>query len=75
MARVRIEYARGGQDLTVAEQVLPQRCWTATELDAAVRLSGCFEVAARYGSVEPDIPFDLAEGAWRMVYVLRRTGQ
>ena len=75
MARVRIEYARGGQDLTVAEQVLPQRCWTATELDAAVQLSGCFEVAARYGSVEPDIPFDLAEGAWRMVYVLRRTGQ
>jgi SAM-dependent methyltransferase len=74
MARVRMEYDRPGESTAVAEQILPQRCWTATEVQAAARLSGCFEVAARYGSLEPDTPFDGAEGAWRMVCVLRRTG-
>jgi hypothetical protein len=74
MARVRMDYDRPGQPAAVAEQILPQRCWTATETEAAARLSGCFEVAARYGSVEPDTPFDQAEGSWRMVVVLRRVG-
>jgi SAM-dependent methyltransferase len=74
MARVRMEYAQAGGDAAVAEQILPQRCWTATELEAAVRLCGGFELVARYGSVEPDIAFDDTEGSWRMVCILRRTG-
>jgi hypothetical protein len=74
MARVRMEYDRPGERTAVSEEILPQRCWTATETEAAARLSGCFEVAARYGSVEPDTAFDETEGSWRMVVVLRRTG-
>lgn len=75
MARVRMEYDRPGERTAVSEEILPQRCWTATETEAAARLSGCFDVAARYGSVEPDTPFDQTEGSWRMVVVLRRTGE
>jgi SAM-dependent methyltransferase len=75
MARVRMEYAQAGGEPAVAEQVLPQRCWTATEMEAAARLSGCFDLVARYGSVEPDTAFDDTEGSWRMVCVLRRSAE
>lgn len=72
MARVRMEYDRPGRDTTVSEEILPQRCWTATETEAAVRLAGGFALAGRYGAVDADVPFDGTEGSWRMVVVLRR---
>lgn len=52
-----------------------QRRFTATEFDALVRASGCFETVERLGSLaptEPPVPFDNAPAAWRMVPVLRR---
>lgn len=50
-----------------------QRRFTANEFDALVRASGCFEVVELLGSLAPAVPFDNAEGAWRMVPVLRRS--
>jgi SAM-dependent methyltransferase len=52
-----------------------QRRFTATEFDALVRASGCFEAVERLGSLtpsEPPVPFDDSPAAWRMVPVLRR---
>lgn len=49
-----------------------QRRFTATEFDALVRASGCFEVLDRLGALTPPVPFDNARAAWRMVPVLRR---
>lgn len=49
-----------------------QRRFTATEFDALVRASGCFEMLERLGSLAPAMPFDNARAAWRMVPVLRR---
>ena len=52
--------------------VVPNRFWTATELTAAVRLAGGFDVVASYGDFDSDLPLDAAD-AWRMILVLRRT--
>jgi SAM-dependent methyltransferase len=52
--------------------VVPNRFWTATELDAAIRLAGGFTIAARYGDFDDDLSLD-APGAWRMNLVLRRS--
>ena len=49
-----------------------QRRFTATEFDALVRASGCFDIVAWAGAVAPPVPFDNARAAWRMVPVLRR---
>jgi SAM-dependent methyltransferase len=54
-----------------ATDVVPSRFWTATEVEAAVRLAGDLTVAARYGDFEGD-PLD-ATAAWRMIFVLRRS--
>jgi len=49
--------------------IVPYRFWTATELEAAIRLCGSLEVVARYGDFagigvdDPD--------AWRLITVLR----
>lgn len=56
---------------TISETV-PQRCWTATEFDAVVRLSGCFEIEGRFGALDLQTPFDHGTDSWRMVSVLRR---
>lgn len=63
---------RNGTVRTVND-VVPSRFWTLTEVEAAIRLSGGFAVAARYGDFDADLPLD-APGAWRMILVLRRTG-
>ncbi|HEU5161083.1 MAG TPA: class I SAM-dependent methyltransferase [Streptosporangiaceae bacterium] len=49
--------------------IVPYRFWTATELEAAIRLSGSFEVAGRYGDFA-DIGVD-DPAAWRLITVLR----
>ncbi len=64
-------YKRGGPVRTVTD-VVPNRFWTATELAAAVRLAGGFDVVASYGDFDSDLPVDAAD-AWRMILVLRRT--
>lgn len=66
---VSVHYADG--TVRTATDTVPSRFWTATELEAAVRLAGGFSVAARYGDFEGD-PLDAA-AAWRMIFVLRRT--
>jgi SAM-dependent methyltransferase len=60
-------------DTQVIEGVVPYRFWTATELTAAVRLSGALEVVAQYGDFDGDIPLNAPE-AWRMITVFRRSG-
>jgi SAM-dependent methyltransferase len=64
-------HKRGGPVRTVTD-VVPNRFWTATELTAAVRLAGGFDVVASYGDFDSDLPLDAAD-AWRMILVLRRT--
>jgi SAM-dependent methyltransferase len=57
----------------VVRGVVPYRFWTATELDAALRLAGGLSVVAQYGDfderVRPDSP-----DAWRMITLLRGSG-
>ncbi|WP_131741897.1 class I SAM-dependent methyltransferase [Actinomadura roseirufa] len=60
---------RGGR---VIRDVVPYRFWTATELDAAIRLAGGLDVAARYGDFGAGadaVPLTAPE-AWRMITVL-----
>jgi SAM-dependent methyltransferase len=64
-------HKRGGPVRTVTD-VVPNRFWTATELTAAVRLAGGFDVVASYGDFDSDLPVGAAD-AWRMILVLRRT--
>ncbi|MFD0690552.1 class I SAM-dependent methyltransferase [Actinomadura fibrosa] len=57
----------------VIRDVVPYRFWTATELDAAIRLAGGLRTVARYGDfgVGEDA-VDLAHpDAWRMITLLR----
>ncbi|GAA3231924.1 class I SAM-dependent methyltransferase [Actinocorallia longicatena] len=54
----------------VVEGVVPYRFWTATELEAAVRLSGTLEIVAQYGDFG-DLPPSAPE-AWRLITVLRK---
>jgi SAM-dependent methyltransferase len=56
-------------------ETVTQRRFTALEFDALVRASGAFEIVEWRGSLLPDIPFDDAPAAWRMVPVLRRRDQ
>jgi SAM-dependent methyltransferase len=58
------------------EQVHVERCamrdWTKTELEAATRISGVFEIAELHGAHTPDAPFDDSPESWRMIAVLRK---
>jgi SAM-dependent methyltransferase len=66
---ISVQYA-DGTVRTVTDEV-PSRFWTATEVDAAMRLAGGFSVAARYGDFEGDSLDD--PSAWRMIFILRRS--
>ncbi|MFB4318697.1 class I SAM-dependent methyltransferase [Actinomadura sp. 21ATH] len=54
----------------VLRDVVPYRFWSATEVDAAVRLSGALEPVARYGDFGEVAVTD--PEAWRMITVFRR---
>ena len=56
----------------IVRDSLVLRHWTATELDAAIRLAGGMRLAARHGSFEPEASFDGSPGEWRMISVLQR---
>lgn len=63
-----------GGGTRVIRDVVPYRFWTATELDAAIRLAGGLDVAARYGDFgtgEDAVALTDPE-AWRMITILRR---
>ncbi|QXJ20011.1 class I SAM-dependent methyltransferase [Actinomadura graeca] len=60
-------------DGRVIHDVVPYRFWTATELDAAIRLAGGLAVAGRYGDFGAGadaVPLTDPD-AWRMITVLR----
>ena len=57
----------------VIRDVVPYRFWTATEVDAAIRLAGGLTVAGRYGDFGAGadaVPLTDPD-AWRMITVLR----
>ena len=68
---VSVTYLKRGAPLRTVTDVVPNRFWTATELIAAIRLAGRFDLVASYGDFDDDLPLD-APQAWRMILVLRR---
>jgi SAM-dependent methyltransferase len=54
----------------VIQGVVPYRFWTATELEAAIRLAGGLTVEVQYGDFDPDVPLG-SPHAWRMITLLR----
>lgn len=48
----------GPQRVRTISQTIPHRCWTATEFEAVVRLSGCFGIENRFGDLDLETPFD-----------------
>ncbi|MGI5422472.1 class I SAM-dependent methyltransferase [Actinomadura luteofluorescens] len=71
--RVTMTITGGGTEPRVVRDVVPYRFWTATELDAAVRLAGGLEAVAQYGDFGAgEDAVSLADpGAWRMITLLR----
>lgn len=68
---VRMRVTEKGKTLEI-EDHLPQKTWLATEMEAAIRASGVFELVHRYGALDATVPFDNSPRARRMVSVLRR---
>lgn len=66
---VTIQYRDG--TVRTATDLVPSRFWTATEVTAAVRLAGGYEISTWYGDFEGDPLEDSA--AWRMIVILTRT--
>ena len=54
----------------VIQGVVPYRFWTATELEAAIRLAGGFVAEAQYGDFDPGVSLG-SPRAWRMITLLR----
>jgi len=48
------------------------RDWTATEMEAAVRLAGGLRIAARHGDFDGGVPFDGSDPSWRMLLEIER---
>ncbi|MEU5880658.1 class I SAM-dependent methyltransferase [Spirillospora sp. NPDC047279] len=67
--RVTMTITGNGAEPRVIRDVVPYRFWSATEVEAAVRLSGAFEIVARYGDFGDVALTDPA--AWRMITLLR----
>jgi SAM-dependent methyltransferase len=69
IVRDRVTIAIDGGE--VIEGVVPYRFWTATELTAAIRLTGGLTVEAQYGDFDPEVTLG-SPHAWRMITLLRR---
>ncbi|MEU8799962.1 class I SAM-dependent methyltransferase [Spirillospora sp. NPDC048819] len=63
----------GDDEVRVLRDVVPYRFWSATELDAAIRVAGGLEKAAQYGDfgAGADTVALTDPEAWRMITVLR----
>ena len=70
---VSIEVDDGDTRVKTISHSIRQRCWTATEFEAVVRLSGCFVIETQLGALDLETPFGSGEDSWRMVSVLRKT--
>jgi SAM-dependent methyltransferase len=68
---VSVTYRKRGGAVRTVTDVVPNRFWSATEMAAALRLTGGLVLAASYGDFDTDSPVDAPE-AWRMILVLRR---
>jgi hypothetical protein len=68
---VRLEYQDGDRQGLIENQA-PQRGFTCTEWDALVRASGCFEIVAWYGAMDPAVPLNNDKKSWRMIPVMKR---
>jgi SAM-dependent methyltransferase len=60
-----------GHEQRLVERVR-MRDYGKPELDAAVAMSGAFEIAQMHGEFAADAPFDNTDASWRMIAVLRR---
>jgi SAM-dependent methyltransferase len=69
IVRDRVTIAIDGGE--VIEGVVPYRFWTATELTAAIRLTGGLTVEAQYGDFDSEVTLG-SPHAWRMITLLRR---
>jgi hypothetical protein len=69
---VSVTYRNKAGAVRTVTDVVPNRFWSATEVEAAIRLAGDFRIAARYGDFDDDLSLD-APGAWRMILVLSRS--
>jgi hypothetical protein len=67
---VTLEVTEKRETETISDEA-PMRRFTHRELRALVRLSGAFDWVATFGDMTMTQPFDLSEGARRMVAVLR----
>jgi SAM-dependent methyltransferase len=67
---VKVSYRKHDGGTRTISDVVPNRFWTATEMEASIRLAGGFGVAGRYGDFDSGTGLD-APGAWRMILVLR----
>ncbi len=54
----------------IVQGVVPYRFWTATEVEAALRLAGGLTAVARYGDFDATVAVGSPE-AWRMITLLR----
>jgi len=71
VAQVEMRVRRGGREERVIRETCRMKVWLAPEMEAAIRLSGAFEIVERHGGWRLDSPFDDAEDSWRMIHVLR----
>ncbi len=64
---------REGEREEVLREVCRMKIWTATEMEACIKLSGAFEIAARYGGFAAGYPFgaDAEPAPWRMITAQR----
>lgn len=67
---VTVTVTRDGETLVI-EDVVPYRFWTATELTAAIRLSGALEIVEQHGDFTAGVPLD-SPVAWRMITIMRQ---
>jgi hypothetical protein len=61
-----------GQDRGEITEVVPDRRFVPNELRALVAASGCVEIVAELGALNPDLPLDNETESWRFIPILRR---